>query len=158
MQVRSGCAYGALKGRLLWQLVVDCSIDRVGSFTLIALPPTTLMEGLLMEVPVTPAIDTPLLTLQPLQDFPDPALLLAMAVQQLGWVIRQAMHRLCWRRFALRLHPSAYQKVIEQRRRDSFRLPQPYQLHCSCSQVARSTCGFIVTRMASPSFCCCACP
>ena len=61
---------------------MDCSIDRVGSFTLISLlPPTTLMVGLLMEVPVTPAIDTPPATQQLPQGSPAPTLPSAITVQ-----------------------------------------------------------------------------
>ena len=129
---------------------MDC-IDRVGSFTLISLLPSKLMVGLLMEVPVTPAIDTPHLTLQLLQDSLEFTLPLVIAILLLDKVTKLAMLRHYWRQFALRPHPGAYQKVIEQRRLDSFRLPQLYQLHCSCSLAARSTCGCPVAKMASLS-------
>ena len=131
---------------------MDCSIDRVGSFTLISLlPPTTLMVGLLMEVPVTPAIDTPHLTLLLLQDSLELTLPLVIAILLLDKVTKLAMLRHYWRQFALQPHPGAYQKVIEQQHLDSFHLPQLYQLHCSCSLVARSTCGCPVARTASLS-------
>ena len=131
---------------------MDCSIDRVGSFTLISLlPPTTLMVGLLMEVPVTPAIDTPPPTQQLPQGSPAPTLPSAITVQQLGWVTQQALLRHYRRQFAPQLRQGAYQKVTEQRRRDSVHLPRPYQSHCSCSPYDRSACG--ATGKTSPSFC-----